>query len=95
MHCAFEGCIKKLGELWFSAKYNNGQFSISHLVGIVDYKLALIKPPYYVPRPIKTHFPYWKANELKNWGLYYALLVVQNILKEDYFDHFKYFVIGI
>ena len=98
MHCAFEGCVKRLGELWFDSKFSNKRFSISDLVAVVDYRLCSIKPPHYVarrPRSIKQHFSHWKASEFKNWGLYFTLPVLQDVLYDEYLEHYKLFLLGI
>ena len=92
------GIVKKLGELHFDSKYAGNDYNISHLVEVVDEKLRQVKPPSHTarrPRSIKTHFKYWKASELHNWFFYYSLPVLHGILPSQYFDHYKYFVLGI
>ena len=98
MHCIFEGVVRKLGELWFDAKYANETFNISNFIEIIDKKLCDIKPPSFIsrnPRSIKDHFSYWKASELKNWFFYFSLPVLRDVLPEDYFNHYKYIVWAI
>lgn len=98
MHCVFEGVAKRLGELWFDAKYADEDFSIYNLVEVVDYRLCNIAPPSYTarrPRPIKTHFCHWKASELKNWFFYYSIPVLAGILPDKYIDHYKLLVLAI
>ena len=70
MHCVFEGVVKKLGDLWFNSQFSEKSFNIAHLIDVVDNMLLSIKPPSYIkrrPRPIKSHFKYWKASEQKYW----------------------------
>uniref|UniRef100_A0ABD2XFT0 Uncharacterized protein n=1 Tax=Trichogramma kaykai TaxID=54128 RepID=A0ABD2XFT0_9HYME len=98
LHAVFEGVAKKLGELWFDKKYKDHDFNISSLIEVVDFKLCNIKPPMYVnrrPRPIKTHWSYYKGSELKCWFFYYSLPVLEGILDQKYIDHFMKIVIGV
>ena len=95
MHCVFEGISKKLGELWFDKKYSNEDFNVSNLIEVIDNKLCAIKPPSYIsrrPRPIQSHFAYWKASEQKYWFFYYSLPTLNGILPEDYLNHYQYLV---
>ena len=98
MHCVFEGIVKRLGELWFQPKYSNEKFSVSNFVELVDFKLSLIKPPAFIarrPRSVGEHFSHWKASELKDWFFYYSIPIMESILPTEYFDHYKYLVLGI
>ena len=98
MHCVFEGVVKKLGELWFNPKYVSEIFNISNLVDVLDEKLCVLKLSSFVarrPRPIKTHFSYWKASELKNWFFYMSVPALYNILPSEYFEHYKLLVLAV
>lgn len=98
MHCVFEGVVKRLMELWFQSKYSNEQFSLSNFVEIVDSKLSSIKPPAFIarrPRSIAEHIKHWKASEFKSWFFYYSLPILENLMSKEYFDHYKYLVLGI
>uniref|UniRef100_A0ABD2W8M7 Transposase domain-containing protein n=1 Tax=Trichogramma kaykai TaxID=54128 RepID=A0ABD2W8M7_9HYME len=98
MHNSFEGVTKKLIELWFDQKYSGELFNFSNLVDIVDEKLREIKPPSNFarkPRSIKEHFVYYKATEFKYWCLYYSIPVLQNVLPDEFLDHYKLFVFGV
>lgn len=97
MHCGFEGIVKRLGQLWFDSKFIGEKFSFHNYVEVCDYRLCSIQPPCSVarrPRPIKTHFSYWKAHELKNWGLYYLLPTLHGILPDEYLSHYMYLWLG-
>ena len=92
MYCVFEGVVKKLGELWFDRKFSHESFNISNLVDIVDEKLSAVKPPSYFarrPRLIKTHFRFWKASELRICFFYTSVPILNNLLSDDYLDHYK------
>lgn len=98
MHGAFSGNAKRLMELLFDQKFSDEPFSMSNLVDVVDYRLCNIKPPLNTqrrPRPIKTHFSLWKTSEFKNWTLYYSVVVLNELMDKDYFDHYMYFVLSI
>ena len=98
MHCVFEGVTKKLIELWCSSKLANENYNISNFIDIIDDKLCSIKPPSFIhrrPRPIQSHFEYWKASELKYWFFYYSIPVLTNILPEIYLNHYKMLVLGV
>ena len=45
MHCALEGVIKLLLELWFTDKEGQEPFNISDRVEEVDKRIKEIKPP--------------------------------------------------
>ena len=84
-----------MGELWFDKKYSNEDFNLSNLIEVIDNKLCAKKPPSYIsrrPRPIQSHFAYWKASEQKYWFFYYSLPTLNGILPEDYLNHYQYLV---
>ena len=45
MHCALEGVMKLLLELWFTTKEHNEPFNIADKVEDVDKRISEIKPP--------------------------------------------------
>ena len=60
----------------------------------MDKRLSRIKPPQEfrrTPRSV-TSFKQWKASEFRAWLLYYALLVLSDLLPADYIYHLSLFV---
>ena len=77
---------------------NTREFSIYHLIEVVDHRLCSLKPPSFIsrlPRPIKTHVSYWKVSERKNWFFYFSLPGLNDILPKNYFEYFKILVLAI
>lgn len=98
MHCGFEGCAKRLIQLWFDPKFSNEKFSVAELVEVVDYRLCSIKQPSFIvrrSRPIKTHLLLWKGSELKDFVQNKSVVILDGILATDYMNHYKKFVLGI
>ncbi|XP_043472593.1 uncharacterized protein LOC122505177 [Leptopilina heterotoma] len=95
MHCVFEGIMKALLKLWFFPEFANMPFSLYHLVDVIDERLKNIHPPGFVqrrPRSIKKHVKYWKASELKNFFFYFSLIILKDVMKEEYFQNFQLLV---
>lgn len=55
MHCALEGVMKLLLELWFTSKESSEPFNISSQVEEVDKWIAEIKPPNRISRCSSFH----------------------------------------
>ena len=95
MHCALEGVMKLLLELWFTSKEGQHEpFNISKQVEDVDKRISEIKPPNRVsrcPRSIEGHRKYWKANELRAFLFFYGAMALRGILPDVYYDHFMLF----
>ena len=94
MHCALEGVMKLLLELWFTSKESSEPFNISSQVKEVDKQIAEIKPPNRIsrcPRSIEGHRKYWKANELRAFLFFYGAMVLRGILPDIYYEHFMLF----
>lgn len=94
MHCALEGVMKLLLELWFTSKESSEPFNISSQVEEVDKRIAEIKPPNRIsrcPRSIEGHRKYWKANELRAFLFFYGAMVLRGILPDVYYEHFMLF----
>jgi len=90
MHGVFLGVIKALTHLWFDSLFSGMQFSVHHLVDIVDQRLKNIRPPsniQKVTQSIKLNISFWKAFDYKLWGLYYSLPVLVDIFPEIYWQH--------
>jgi len=94
MHCALEGVMKLLLELWFTSKESQEPFNISNRVEEVDKRISEIKPPNRIsrcPRSIEGHRKYWKANELRAFLFFYGAMVLRGILPDVYYEHFMLF----
>lgn len=94
MHCALEGIMKRLLELWFTSKESGKPFNISSQVEDVDKRISEIKPPNRIsrcPRSIEGHRKYWKANELRAFLFFYGAIVLRGILPDVYYEHFMLF----
>ena len=94
MHCALEGVMKLLLELWFTSKGGDEPFNISQRVEEADNRIREIKPPNRIsrcPRSIEGHRKYWKANELRAFLFFYGAMVLRGILPDVYYEHFMLF----
>lgn len=98
MHCIFEGHVKYLLFLWFSSKFSGRIFSLKDKIGIVDAYIAYLKAPSFVkriPRTFEKFRELLKANECKNWLLYYSLPILEKVMLPEYFECHKLLVLGI
>jgi hypothetical protein len=90
MHGVLLGVVRQLLRLWFESKYSSEPFSCSKVVNVVDKRLLSIRPPNFIsrlPRSIKQHVAYWKANECRSWLFYYSVPVMCGILPDEYYHH--------
>ena len=93
MHCVLEGVTKKLLEKWMTS--TRCACYIGRFVKQIDKKFLKQRPPHEfsrVPRSIEKHRKYWKASELRNWLLYYALPLLLHVLPPLYLHHFALLV---
>ena len=91
MHTVLLGVVRKLMHLWFDSSHSKELFSLSKHTADVDSKLENIKPPHTisrVPRGIKEHLKFWKANELRSWLFYYSIPTLYDIMDGMFFQHF-------
>jgi hypothetical protein len=90
MHSNLLGNVRQLVSLWFDSKNHGRDFYIGLSIKRVDQKLLNIKPTSNIsrkPRPL-SDWSYWKANEWRNWLLYYAIPCLHRILPARYLKHF-------
>lgn len=91
MHCVLLGVVKLLLSLWLESKYHKNDFYLHGIkVKKINSNIENIRPPNCFsrrPRPI-TEYIHWKANELRNWLLFYGLPCLASILPEKYLQHF-------
>ena len=97
MHCVYQGVMNKLINLWFNVEHNSHPSSLLTFSNIIDKRMKNITPPLFatrMPRKI-SEYSYWKASELKTFLLVYSLPVLDGIMRERYFEHYKLLVHGI
>ncbi|CAG5072174.1 Protein of unknown function [Cotesia congregata] len=97
MHCVFLGVVKQNLRLCFDSLFSGCEFSLRKSIKYVDEKIKSIKPPSYtsrLPRSV-SDYKYWKASELKNWLLYYSLVILKPIMTAVYYEHHKLLVLAI
>ncbi|CAF0990447.1 unnamed protein product [Brachionus calyciflorus] len=89
MHSILYGVILRLLEMWFSPKYSKESFSISGFQKEINNKIVSIRPPKFVahaPRIIEKYH-LWRAHELQNFILYYALFILNGYLEVCYYEN--------
>lgn len=92
MHGILLGVCKKFLELWFDTKNSQQAWYIGDKMKIIDTLLRSIKPPNFIhrrPRILTKTYHHWKASELRNWLLFYALPCLKGHLPHVYLVHFS------
>lgn len=95
MHNICEGNLKHILDLFFGKKHAKKPYSLRRFLQLIDRRIAAMTPPSSIqrlPRGIKEHFKYWKANECKAWLFYYSLPILADLLPPKYFELYKLFV---
>lgn len=92
MHCVLLGVVRKLLNLWFSPTNHSESFYVGRekTMTQINARLLNIKPPKHItrrPRVINERH-YWKANEFKNFLLFYGVSCLYDILNKDFLNHF-------
>ncbi|KAE8736753.1 hypothetical protein FOCC_FOCC017792, partial [Frankliniella occidentalis] len=98
MHCLFQGCMKTLiVNLWFCKDLKDEIFSIFERRDVVSDFLCKIKPPHCIERIPQSldKIKFWKASEYMAFFFYYGLPILNLVLKQIHFNHFKLLVSGI
>ncbi len=98
MHCVLEGVTKWLLEKWLNSCNHTSPFYIGNQVKQIDKDLVQQRPPHdfaRAPRSLERHRKHWKANELRNWLLYYSLPLLENRLTPLYLHHYSLMVCAI
>lgn len=91
MHGTLLGITKKLVELWFDQKHSGTSYYIGQNISEIDRILKSVQPPYLIhrlPRILSGTFQHWKASELRNWLLFYAVPCLEEYLPMLYLKHF-------
>ena len=96
MHAVDGASVKRVLNLLFDVKYRAQLFSLYAFIDVINSKLMSIKSPKFEHRmPLSiVDLVHRKAAELKMW-YYYSILVLQGVLREDYFRYYLLLVIGI
>lgn len=92
MHGVLLGVTKKFLDIWFDSKHSQNAWYIGDKIKEVDAILKKIKPPYFIhrrPRILSNTYHHWKASELRNWLLFYALPCLNEYLPQVYLVHFS------
>lgn len=93
MHNSLLGVANQLLSLIFDSENHKNDFYIGTQVKRVDKKYLCIKPFSDIsrmPRSLEQRNMY-KANEFRNWVLYYSIPSLYSILPRKYLDHFALF----
>lgn len=97
MHGVDGGVIKKLLTLLFDPAYANYNFSLNHVIDVINARLTSLKPPKFthrMPRSVQELVP-WKSSELKIWLFYYSIPIFQGIMLPDYFENYLCLIVGV
>lgn len=88
MHCVCLGVVKKMPKFWFTA--NHGSYITPELRKKLNSRLTSIKPCSFITRLPRSldDIGKFKASEFRSLLLYYFPVVLKNILKKKYYDHF-------
>ncbi|XP_034243490.1 uncharacterized protein LOC117646559 [Thrips palmi] len=97
MHCVFMGVCKQLLNLWFNPKFASKPFSLVERTAEVNIALQSLKLPHFVQRLPEdvTKLGYWKASLCRNFLLYFALPIMNGIMKADYYNNLSLLVEGL
>lgn len=97
MHCVLLGVVKTTTEMWLSDVGADYYIGSPKNLATIDSRLLNIKTPSEIarrPRTMKER-KLWKANEWRNWLLFYVLACTVNVLPKKYLTHFLLLSQGI
>lgn len=97
MHCVLLSVTRTMANLWLDSANHYQPYYICLSAGVVDNRLKSITPPSKVtrfPRPISQRSA-WKANEWRNWLLFYSLPCLKGVRPKKYYEHFAVLVLTI
>jgi len=90
--------VKLLNKFWFDSKFSRKPFSLSRHVKLIDQRIKKLTPPGFVERPprsIVDHGAYWSMSELKMWLFVYVLIVLRDLMRNEFFEHLKHLVMAV
>lgn len=91
------GVVKLLMSLWFDTCHSSADWYLGKYSTLIDDRMVSIKPPSEIsrtPRGIAEHRNFFKANEYRNWLLYYSIPVLSGILPSKFYNHMLLLVKG-
>jgi hypothetical protein len=97
MHNCLIGVTRQLMNLWFDSSYHNQPFYIGLHMQNIDKKLLSIKHTNEISRKttsVKERL-FWKANDCRNWLLFYGVVSLHGTLLPRYLEHFSLFCSAI
>jgi hypothetical protein len=97
MHGVLLGTTKKLLSLWFNKEHSKKAYYLGKNMRDINNRLMAMKPTdalSRLPRKVET-VTHWKASELENWLLFYAVPCLKGILPEQYFHNLCCLIGGI
>lgn len=92
MHAVLLGVVSLLCDLWFDSENHFENYYVTPRgKNLVDKNIKRMQPPRFFSRQPRVidEKPFWKANEFRNWLLYYAVPCLKNSLQEKYLRHFS------
>ena len=97
MHCVLLGVVRLFLLTWFDSKNNKKDFYLGKKKSIFDERMAKICPPTEVTRTPQSisNLCRWKASELKNFLIYYSLIVLKDLIPMKYYKHWWLLVYAI
>lgn len=97
MHCIYLGIMRALLHLWFDKEYKEESFSIFTKLKIVNSRLRNLAPPHFLQRVAQSidKLIYWKATELRSFLFNLSLIILRDVLKPEFYNHFALFVQGV
>lgn len=99
MHACLHGITKKLMSLWFDTENNKKPYYIGRpsQVKIVDERLLGLRVPSSFrrrPRSVKDQ-SFYKASEELFWLFHYSAICLENILPNEFLQHFQLFATAV
>lgn len=97
MHCTYLGVMRSMLELWFHKDYKDKPFSVYSQRKLVSLRIKKLQPPHFLQRRPQSveKLIHWKATELRSFLFNLSLVVLKDVLKPEYYNHFALFVQGI
>jgi len=97
MHCALEGTVKKLLDLWFNSNNHHYDFYLNSKIKNIDKILLKIQYPSELPRNQRTLVNYnlFKANECRNLIYYCFIYVLKDNMDSEYYEHLINYILFI
>lgn len=95
-HALDGGVMKKILTLCCQDTYSTHPCSLADHIEEINSRLKSIKPPKFVHRMPRSvdDLIHWKASEMKMFLFYYAIPVLNGIMKEEYFQHFLRLIVA-